>query len=288
MIEGCLQLADGRSLAYAEWGPSAAPPVIYCHGFPSGRRELALLEPTLDRCGVHARIVVFNRPGFGGSEFQPRRRFLDWPVDVAEGADQLGIDGFAVLGVSGGGPYALACGYALPDRVTNIGIVAGIAPVQAPGMDGASAISGPSSHLAIRRLQFAMAAFSFAKGREDRFVDQSVATMGPADQAALAEPKTRAWFTETMRESFEQGGRAAAHEANLYRCPWGINVDQVTVRTRLWYGEADRTVPASAGRWLADSLPNADFSCWPDQGHFTWMLTDHVAEVVNSTVGASR
>jgi len=288
MIEGRLQLADGRSIAYAEWGRPTAPPVMYCHGFPSNRCELDLIQPALDRCGVDARLIALNRPGYGSSALQPHRTLLDWPVDVAEAADQLGIDHFAVLGVSGGGPYALACGYALPDRVTSIGIVAGIAPVAAPGMDEASAISGPSPHQAMRKLQFALAALAFRKGQESRFVDQSVATMGPVDQAALAQPEIRAWFTDTLAESFEQGGRAAAHEASLYRREWGFNPGQITVETRLWYGGADRTVPASAGRWLANLIPNADFSYWPDQGHFTWMLTDHAAEVIDSAAEALR
>ncbi len=287
-MEGILHLADGRRLAYAECGPTAAPPVIYCHGFPSSRRELALIQPTLERCGVNARLVALDRPGFGSSTLQPHRTLLDWPVDVSEAADQLGIDRFAILGVSGGGPYSLACGYALPDRVTRIGIVAGIAPIDAPGMDQASAISGPSPHQTIRRVQFAMAAVAFKRGQAARFIDRSVATMGPADQAALAQPGTRTRFAETMHESFEQGGRAAAHEAGLYRRPWGFDIDQVTVRTRLWYGGADATVPASAGRWLGNLLPKGDFSCWPDQGHFTWMLSDRPADVINSMVGALR
>ncbi|MGA9596777.1 MAG: alpha/beta hydrolase [Acidimicrobiia bacterium] len=288
MLEGRLQLTDGRSISYSECGRPAASAVMYCHGFPGNRRELELIERTLDRCGVDARLIALNRPGYGSSTFQPHRTILDWPADVSEAADQLGIDRFAVLGVSGGGPYALACGYGLPDRVTSIGIVAGIAPIEAPGMDQASSISGPSPHLAIRRLQFALAAFAFRKGQGSRFVDQSVATMGPADQAALAQIDIRSWFTDTLCESFEQGGRAAAHEASLYRREWGFNPGRITVKTRLWYGEADRTVPASAGRWLADRIQGADFSYWPDQGHFTWMLTDHGAEVINSTVGALR
>lgn len=282
MVDGVLDLADGRRLAYAEWGPPDAPPVLYCHGFPSNRRELQVLQPVFERCNVNARVVALNRPGYGSSTFQPNRTILDWPREVAEATDRLDIDRFAVLGVSGGGPFALACAYDLGDRVTSLGIVVGLAPIEAPGMARASAIAGPSAKGPIRRLQFEMAAFAFRKGKGGRFVDQSLATMSTTDRAALARPEMRQWFTETMRESFEQGGHASAHESGLYRRPWGFDTQQVTVKARLWYGGADQTVPASAGRWLAERLPNANYLLWPHHGHFTWMINDEAAEVVTT------
>jgi pimeloyl-ACP methyl ester carboxylesterase len=282
-----LDLADGRRLGYAEWGSLDAPPILYCHGFPSNRRELDLIQPVLERRQVDALVVALNRPGYGPSTFQPNRRFLDWPRDVAEAADKLGIGDFAVLGVSGGCPYALACGYVLGDRVTGIGIVVGMGPLDAVGMEQATGISGPSAVGLIRRLQFGMAAFSFRKGQEVRFVEQSVATMGHADQEVMARPEVREWFTELMRESFQQGGRAAAHEAGLYRRRWGFDPQEIRARTRLWYGGADQTVPSSTGRWLADRIPGSDYTLWPQHGHFSWMINDEAAGVIAATAGRS-
>jgi pimeloyl-ACP methyl ester carboxylesterase len=279
MVDRILDLADGRRLGYSEWGPVDAPPIIYCHGFPSNRRELDLIQPALERRQVQARVVALNRPGYGPSTFQARRGILDWPRDVAEAADRLGIGRFAVLGVSGGCPYALACGYALGDRVTHIGVVVGMGPIEATGMKQATAISGPSAIGVIRRLQFGMAAFAFRKGQEDRFLEQSVASMGSADQEVMARPEVREWFTGVMRESFEQGGRAAAHEATLCRGRWGFDPQQVKAKTRLWYGGIDKTVPASAGRWLADRIPGSDYTLWPQHGHFSWMISDEAADV---------
>ncbi len=285
MVDGVLDLADGRRLGYAEWGPPDAPPVLYCHGFPTNRQELLLIQPVLERHGVEARVVALNRPGYGPSTFQANRTFLDWPRDVAEAADQLGIGRFAVLGVSGGCPYALACGYALPERVTRIGIVVGMAPIEAPGMQDASAISGPSANWLVRRVQFGMMAYAFKKGREDRFLEQSLTTMGDTDREAMAQPEMQQWFFAMTRESLGQGGGSAAREAGLYRKPWGFEPEQVTVETRLWYGGADKTVPASAGRWLADRLPDSHYELWPEHGHFTWMLSHEAAEVVAAVAG---
>lgn len=285
VVDGFVDLVDGRKLAYAEWGAPDGSPIIYCHGFPSNRRELDLISQVLEQCKVDARVVALNRPGYGPSTSQADQAILDWPRDVAEAADKLGIGRFAVLGVSGGGPFALACGHLLGDRVTRIGIVAGMAPVDATGMEEATAISGPSSFRVIRRLQFGMAAVAFRKGQEGRFVDQSVASMGAADQQVIGRPEVRQWFTEVMREAFQQGGRAAAHEAGLLRGSWGFDPRQVSAETRYWYGAADETVPASAGRWLADRTPGSAYTLWPHHGHFTWMISDEAAEVVAAIGG---
>jgi len=278
--EQTLTLADGRTLGYAEWGPHDAPPVIYCHGFPTNHKELEPMLPVLERNAIEARIIVLNRPGFGSSTFQAGRTFLDWPRDVAEAADLLGVGRFAVLGVSGGGPYALATASVLGERVTRVGLAVGLAPIEAPGMRSASAISGPSGIGLIRRVQFEMTALAFKKGQEDRFLDQSLSTMGEVDRTAMTAPEMRSWMTEMMRESFRQGGKAAALEAGLYRRPWGFDPKQVQAETRLWYGGADKTVPAESGRWLADRLPHSDFVLWPEHGHFTWMLGHAAADVV--------
>jgi pimeloyl-ACP methyl ester carboxylesterase len=283
MADGVLDLADGRRLAYSEWGPADAPPILYCHGFPSNRRELDLIQPVLERRLVEARVVALNRPGYGRSTFQADRGILDWPRDVAEAADILGISRFSVLGVSGGCPYALACGYALGDRVTRIGIVAGMGPLDATGMKQATGISGPSAVGLIRRLQFGMAALAFRKGQEGRFVEQSVASMGAADREVMERGEVRAWFTGVMRESFQEGGRAAAHEAGLYRGGWGFDPRQVNHETRFWYGGADETVPMSVGRWLADRMAQSEYTVWPRHGHFSWMIADEAADVVSST-----
>jgi pimeloyl-ACP methyl ester carboxylesterase len=208
MMEHTLEFADGRTLSYTDWGPEDAATVLYFHGFPSSRHELELTRPGLERNNLPIRVVALDRPGFGASTDQPGRGMLDWPDDVAEAADLLGIDRFAVLGVSAGGPYVLACGYALPDRVTRVGVVVGIAPMAATGMDDAP-IAKTAKNRWFRRGQFAMLAFSFSKGQEDKFVAQAMATMGEADQRALEQAATRNSFIEMARGAFTQGGSAA-------------------------------------------------------------------------------
>lgn len=277
--EGALDLADGRRLGYAGWGPSDAPPVIYCHGSPGNRLELTLAREVLERRGVTARVVAFDRPGYGLSTFQ-RMRYLDWTNDVVEAASRIGIDRFGLLGASGGAPYALACGYLLADRVTRIGIVVGSGPVEAMGMKDSAAHASPYASPLRRRILYEGIALAFKAGGEGWVVERSITMMGEADRAAMARPEVRRWFTTVFREAVVQGGRAAAYEAGLLLRPWGFDFNRIETPVDLWYGGEDRHVPAEVGQWLAERLPNARYTVWPQHGHFTWALSDEVADVV--------
>src|SRR5262245_24684441 len=101
--DNVIRLKDGRLLGYAEYGASSGAPVIFFHGMPGARVEGALAHEAAARANV--RLIVPDRPGYGLSDFQPRRRIIDWQRDVAELADALSLERFGVGGISGGGPY---------------------------------------------------------------------------------------------------------------------------------------------------------------------------------------
>src|SRR5439155_16354079 len=105
--DNVIRLRDNRLLGYAEYGTSSGYPVIFFHGMPGSRLEGALGHEAA--IGQNVRLVAPDRPGYGLSDFKRRRRMLDWADDVVELADALGIDRFAVAGISGGGPYVAAC-----------------------------------------------------------------------------------------------------------------------------------------------------------------------------------
>jgi pimeloyl-ACP methyl ester carboxylesterase len=115
-------------LCYAEYGDTRGTPAFYFHGFPGSRVEAQVVVSIGAQRGV--RLLAVDRPGFGRSDFQPGRTIADWPQDVRALADALGLDRFAVLGVSGGAPYALACARDLGDRLTAVGVASGLGPVQ--------------------------------------------------------------------------------------------------------------------------------------------------------------
>src|SRR5512136_1888696 len=109
-----ITLHDGRTLAYAEYGDPHGKPVFFFHGSPGSRLFTPPDEVTKHQ---HVRLICTDRPGYGASTFQLGRRLLDWPQDINDLAEALRIKKFYIVGHSGGGPYTLACAYALPDRI---------------------------------------------------------------------------------------------------------------------------------------------------------------------------
>ena len=112
--DGGIVTADGRRLAFAEYGDPIGRPCLYFHFTPGSRLDPLVVFHDNAELLDGIRLVAIDRPGFGRSDRQPGRTFLDWPADVTAVTDQLGIDTFSVLGISGGGGYALACAYCDP------------------------------------------------------------------------------------------------------------------------------------------------------------------------------
>ncbi|MEE9278320.1 MAG: alpha/beta hydrolase, partial [Dehalococcoidia bacterium] len=124
-----LRLQDGRQLGYADYGDASGKPIFFFHGTPGSR--LSGLLPGVVAGPLGARVIAIDRPGYGLSDFKSGRTIGDWPRDVTELADALGFERFAVLGFSGGGPYAAVCAHQIPQRLTQVGIVSGIGPLDA-------------------------------------------------------------------------------------------------------------------------------------------------------------
>lgn len=137
-----IKLRDGRSLGYARYGNPEGRPIFHFHGWPSSRLDAQVFAGVAAKFGVH--LIGVDRPGMGLSDFQPGRHILDWPDEVVELADALGIARFGVQGMSGGGPYASVCAHKIPDRLTACGIIAGMGPV----------VLGTKGMMPINRLTF--------------------------------------------------------------------------------------------------------------------------------------
>lgn len=126
--EQTFQLPDGRTLGFAEYGSTQGPVLVYCHGYPGSRLEAAVLSAQATEAQV--RVLSLDRPGYGCSSFQEPRSFLDWTGDLVALTEHLGVDRFAIVGVSGGAPYALAAAYRVPEHLISCGIISGIGPLK--------------------------------------------------------------------------------------------------------------------------------------------------------------
>ncbi|TDD89268.1 alpha/beta fold hydrolase [Actinomadura rubrisoli] len=262
VIETDVKLADGRTLHAYDTGSDAADPltVFWHHGTPNIGAPPVPLFPAAARLGI--RWVSFDRPGYGGSAPFPGRDVASAASCVSAVADALGIDRFAVMGHSGGGPHALACGALLPERVLGVVSVAGLAPFGADGLDWFAGMSA-SGVAALR----AAAEGRAAKQRYEASAEFDPAMFTPADHAALAAGWS--WFEDVVGPAVEAGPDALIDDDLAYVAPWGFDPALVVPPVLLLHGGQDRVVPSSHGRWLARRCLSAQLRLDPGDGHIS-------------------
>ena len=283
--DNVLRLRDGRMLGYAEAGDPAGAPLMFFHGLPGSRINARLGEEPGRRCGV--RIIAPERPGFGLSSPQKGRRMLRWPRDVIELADALGINRFAVAGVSGGGPYAAACAYAIPERLTGVGIVSGVGPADMPGFADGMMRTNQLLFAAARRVgpvaSVMMWVMSQAARRPERFMGAMERQLPPDDRRIVQRPEVKDMFAADVREAFRQGSGGAAVDTRLFARPWGFDLREIQTHVDLWQGEDDRNVPVAHGRYQASQIPDCTARLLPGEGHL--LVVDRLEEIMTAVVG---
>jgi pimeloyl-ACP methyl ester carboxylesterase len=291
-----IQLPDGRRLVYAEFGAPDGVPVLGFHGTPNSR--LVHLGDEQPRA-AGARLILVDRPGFGRSDTQAEREVLDWPRDVEFLADALGIQRFAVFGISGGGAYAAACGYALHARVSAVGLVSSVGPIADLEARDARA-AGPAAAYrhelaqlarhdpaaARERLTLGCAAeFDQVLADADRWLDHWAATAPAADQELAADPAIRAMYTGSVLEAASRGHAAYAHElALLWLEPWGFALEHLRVPVWVWHGSADASVPLAVAQSLAARIPGARLEVFDGGGHLA--VHTHAGAILSALVSA--
>ena len=276
--EGSIRLADGRTLAYAERGDPDGWPVLSCHGSPGSRLERHVEDAgAYRRWGV--RFVVPDRPGFGRSDRHPGRRVVDWPDDVRQLLDHLGIDRFAVLSLSGGAAYALACAHALGDRVRAVGVLSGPPPPDVPWpWPGRlperlrEAVYRPSRAAAL--LQPAASPLAVRPALLPRYLQ---ARLNAADRRVIGRPAVRSVLVENFSEGLRNGPAALAEDRALLFRPWGFPLASVRQHVDVWHGTQDWQVPLALGQLLSAMLPDSSLHWFPGEGHF--LVFDHAEEV---------
>ncbi len=275
-----LRLRDGRFLGYAEYGDPQGKPLFYFHGFPGSRLEARLAHDAAKAGGV--RVISLDRPGMGLSDFQRGRRFTDWPEDVVQASDAQGIGRFAVMGLSGGGPYVAVCALKLPQRLTAAGIISGVAPLDSPGATAGMSRQNRLIFGLGRRLPWLARPMWWlarqASRDPDRLLNQIRRSAAEPDKAILDRPQVRAIYKADLQEAFRRGSRGLAHELVVYSRPWGFRLEDITMPVHLWQGEADANVPVSMGRYQASAIPNCRATFYPGEGHL--MSIDRMEEIL--------
>jgi pimeloyl-ACP methyl ester carboxylesterase len=278
--ENYLKLPDGRQLCYAEYGDPKGFPIFVIHGNPNSRLLWGIIPGSPFPPGV--RLIAPDRPGFGRTDFKEGITTLEnWPNDIVALADHLGIKKFAVFGPSGGGPFALACAWKIPERLTSVGIFASVGPfipetdknIAAPvRLMWAKAPKLPG----VFRFQMRISAW-LARKFPKFYVKMILKEFSETDKKVYERLNVAEWIRPDRNEGYRQWGTGTWYDA-LIPGNWPIPLEEIKTKVYLWQGEEDISTPPTMARYMAKKIPNCEATFIKDAGHF-WVF-EHLGEML--------
>src|ERR1700704_5698881 len=271
-LEGNIAVGDDRQIGFAEFGDPQGRAVFWLHGTPGARRQIPM-EARVYAEQRQIRLIGVDRPGIGSSTPYQYDTVFAFADDLRTIADTLGIDKMEVIGLSGGGPYTLACAAAMPDRVVAAGVLGGVAPVR-----GADAIAGgvmAFGSMVAPLLEVAGAPIRLAASgliRLARPVAEPAlamyARLSPeADRRLLVRPELKAMFLDDLLNGSRKQLAAPFADVVVFARDWGFRLDEVKVPVRWWHGDHDHIIPFAHGEHVVARLPDAELYHLPGESH---------------------
>jgi pimeloyl-ACP methyl ester carboxylesterase len=274
-----LRHKDGRAITLEVVGDRDGKPVLLCHGLADSRLAAHPLRRAAQELGLC--IIAPDRPGIGGTDRHRLSELADWAEDAADVLDALHIDSAAVLGVSGGGPFAAACAARIPGRVRSLMLVA---PLGLPGWPSNGMAPGERLSLLLASHAPEFGGWSLdrlaalARRRPQLFLRLAATAQPDADIRALQEPGMREAFLTSYVEAFRGGSWGVAQDLRVLTRPWGFDLGAITAPTWVHHGDADITVPLQHARLYAEAIPGAHLQIHPGDGHFS--IFSHPSDIL--------
>jgi pimeloyl-ACP methyl ester carboxylesterase len=273
---------EGRELTVYDEGDPAGPVILVHHGTPGAGPPAA--GWVQDAAARGARLVAYDRPGYGASTACEGRTVADAAADAAAIMDALGVGRFVTWGVSGGGPHSLACAALLPDRVAAACSIGGAAPFDAHGLNWLQGMGHDNivefgltmagrEHLE----PFAAAAAAEMLANLDDLAASVQTLVAEPDRVALAGPIGE-WWAAGIPVSFSSGAAGWVDDDLAFCQPFGFELDAITTPVLVVHGRLDLFVPVSHGEWLSGAIPGAESWIFADEAHLS-LLAGQVGNV---------
>jgi pimeloyl-ACP methyl ester carboxylesterase len=288
-LEGNIAVGDDRQIGFAEFGDPQGRAVFWLHGTPGARRQIPM-EARVYAEQRQIRLIGVDRPGIGSSTPYQYDTALAFADDMRTIADTLGIDKMEVIGLSGGGPYTLACAAAMPDRVVAAGVIGGVAPTM--GSDAiAGGVMGSVGLRVAPLLQAAGGPIGLAASVLIRLIrplaspaaDLYGRVSPEADRRLLARPEIKAMFLDDLLNGSRKQMAAPFADVVVFARDWGFRLDEVKVPVRWWHGDHDHIVPFEHGQHVVAKLPDVELYHLPGESHLAGL--GRAEEILATMVG---
>jgi pimeloyl-ACP methyl ester carboxylesterase len=281
--ERIVESPDGRVLEVATVGDPTHPPVFFHHGTPGSASLVRTIEAIATKGDLY--IVTMSRAGYGLSSRQPGRDVAAAVADTRTVLDALGIDSYAVVGWSGGGPHALACAALDAPRCVAAWSLAGVAPFNADfdWTDGMGPENLEEMELAVKggpEYEAQMEAMGTALGdaNADNVIDLFGGLLSDPDKRALGPFEARELFADSLRQGFRNGWRGFYDDDRAMMADWGFEPGAITVPVAVWFGDHDLMVPPTHAEWLLRAITTSSGHHYPEDGHVS-LISNHVDEL---------
>ncbi|MCB1519343.1 MAG: alpha/beta fold hydrolase [Hyphomicrobiaceae bacterium] len=284
--ERLVKLKSGRHLGVAEFGAPSGLPVIACHGAPASRLMFEVADAGALALGI--RLIAFDRPGYGLSPLDYGATLASRTEIFAELPDALGIDRFALFGISGGAPYAVALAARLGSRVTALGLVSPLGPIaDVCRSDESDRVDLSFAHrsffLDLPNHPWVLRANAEAAMRGFRLAPRAFASLfahllPEADSAIVSNADVADNIVAMTMEATRNGISGGVADLQIYGEPWNVDFGAIEARAKLWQGTADSIVPIEVALRLGALIPGCEVEQVPDAGHF-WVY-EHVPEIL--------
>ena len=268
-LEGTVAVGDDRQIGFAEFGNPQGRAIFWLHGTPGARRQIPV-EARVYAENHNIRLIGVDRPGIGSHAYPNVLAFAD---DLRTIADVLGIDKMAVIGLSGGGPYTLACATAMPDRVVVAGVLGGVAPTVGDegiggGLMGLGSIVAPALPVVGLPLRLALVGLVRSIRPIAPLALQGYAMVSPeGDRRLLQRPEIGAMFLDDLLNGSRKQLAAPLADVAVFAKDWGFRLDEVKTPVRWWHGDKDHIVPYAHGEHVVSRLPDAELYTLPGESH---------------------
>lgn len=272
-LEGNIAVGDDRQIGFAEFGDPQGRAIFWLHGTPGARRQIPM-EARVYAEQHRIRLIGVDRPGIGSSTPHSYDTVVAFADDLRTMADTLGLEKFAVVGLSGGGPYTLGCAAAIPDRVVVAGVIGGVAPTMGPDAITGGLMGNLGTRVA-PLLQVAGVPIGLVASAIIRFIrpvaspvtDLYGRVSPEADRRLLARPEIKAMFLDDLLNGSRKQLSAPFSDVVVFARDWGFRLSDIQVPVRWWHGDADHIVPYAHGQHVVSRLNDAELYPMPGESH---------------------
>lgn len=269
-----------------EFGVPDGRPVVFFHGFPGSHHQAFILKPWA--LTFNLRILSVDRPGYGYSHPRSGPDLKTFLTKLEVALDNLKVDRFYLVGVSGGNPAAVSAAGYFGDRVIALGSVCGLAPFT-EAKEHFREFHRRGLNIARRLPGFMMRPLlenRLKKFNPERRLEFLMNWLDPADTEVLKDQETRTVLMESLNMAARQGAHGMVFDLKSYAKPWPVDFEKIQCPYFIWHGQKDKILPWQMSTFLNERVKHSKLKLYANEGHYS-LAMNRVQEILSDLLSVA-